>query len=161
MLLSGCAAPIKQDYRRETLPPISAISYRNASSQAAFNWPVSGKIISGFGDRGRREAKNKGIDIAARKGAVIRASKGGRVIFSADTLKGFRKTIILDHGDGYMTLYSYNSELLKTEGANVRGGEPIAMAGTSGTDDEVALHFEIRRAGRPLDPLKYLRNLKE
>ncbi len=166
VIMSGCAAQVKSGYKPETrvyaLPttgtaagPLAPEGW-NFSARGTFGWPVRGKVSSGFGDETGNGARNKGIEIAARLGGLVRAAKDGRVIFCAENFKGFGKTLIIDHGDGFLTLYAYNSELLKKEGSSVKKYEAVAKAGAGGRAKGATLYFEITKDGRPLDPLDYL-----
>jgi murein DD-endopeptidase MepM/ murein hydrolase activator NlpD len=120
-----------------------------------FIWPVKGRIISSFGEN-RGSIPNKGIDIQARDGIIVAASRSGRVIFSEEKVKGFGKTIIIDHGDGIQTVYSHNSEILVKIGKDVRQSQPIAKVGSTGRGNSSYLHFEIRKRHKPQNPFYYL-----
>jgi len=119
-------------------------------------WPLGGKVAVGYGaDDGSGRAIS-GIVIAAREGAEVRAVSHGRVAY-ADWLKGYGLLLILDHGDGYMSLYGYAGALLKDVGDWVDAGEAIATAGSSGGRKAPALYFELRQRGKPLDPRTWLK----
>lgn len=120
-----------------------------------FIWPVKGKIILYFGVQ-KGASPNKGIDIQAREGATVVASRSGKVIFSDDKVKGYGKTLILDHGDELQTLYAHNSEILVKIGDEVKQFTPIAKAGTTGRTKTPYLHFEIRKRHQPQNPFYYL-----
>lgn len=120
-----------------------------------FIWPVRGKIILSFGEK-RDSTPNKGIDIQARDGIVVVASRSGRVTFSEEKVKGFGKTIIIDHGDGLQTVYSHNSEILAKIGEDVKQAHPIAKVGSTGRGNYPYLHFEIRKRHKPQNPFYYL-----
>ncbi|HWS28379.1 MAG TPA: peptidoglycan DD-metalloendopeptidase family protein [Xanthomonadales bacterium] len=117
--------------------------------------PLAGNILLGFGQEhlGRASA---GVRIAAARGAQIQAVARGRVAF-ADWLRGYGLLLILDHGDGYMSLYGRCESLLASEGAWVDAGAAIAMAGDSGGASETALYFELRHRGQALDPAAWWR----
>lgn len=121
----------------------------------SFIWPVSGNVIAFFGSKADR-VKNKGIDIKAGQGSYVRASRAGKVVFCDDKLKGFGKTIIVDHEDGYQTVYAYNSEILVKPGDAVTQSTAIARVGRTGRAKEDSLHFEIRKGGEPENPFYYL-----
>jgi murein DD-endopeptidase MepM/ murein hydrolase activator NlpD len=125
------------------------------TARDAFAWPLRGQIISQFGDKMDR-ARNKGIDIQAYQGKDVRASRSGTVVFRDDQLKGFGKTVILDHGDNYQTVYAYNSDILVRVGDTIPQDAVIAKAGNTGRAKEPSLHFEIRKNGEPRDPFFYL-----
>jgi murein DD-endopeptidase MepM/ murein hydrolase activator NlpD len=122
---------------------------------AKFAWPVSGTVISRFREKADN-AINKGIDISAPGGKDILAAKAGRVVYCDYLVKGFGQTVIVDHPDGYQTVYSYNSDILVKVGDTVRQGQPIARVGQSGRAKEPMLHFEIRHNGEPQDPIRLL-----
>lgn len=117
------------------------------SQRGRLPWPADGASRSG--DHG-------GLVIAAEAGAPVRAVAHGRVAF-ADWLKGYGLLLILDHGDGYMTLYGHNEALLKSEGAWVQGGDTIAQVGRSGGETQPGLYFALRERGRSVDPRPWLR----
>lgn len=114
-------------------------------------WPASGRVISAFTD----SANLKGIAIAGKLGQPVLASAAGRVIFSGVGIRGFGKLIVIKHNNTFLSVYAHNSELLVKEGQNVAKGQKIAEMGNSDAD-QVKLHFEIRRFGKPVDPMKLL-----
>jgi len=117
----------------------------------AWVWPANGKVIGTFNDA----AKLKGISIAGKLGQPVTASAAGRVIFSGTGIRGFGKLIVIKHNDTFLSVYAHNSELLVKEGQSVAKGQKIAEMGKSDTD-QVKLHFEIRRFGKPVDPMTLL-----
>jgi lipoprotein NlpD len=116
-----------------------------------WGWPASGKVVSTFNDG----ANLKGIGIAGKLGQPVLASAPGRVIFSGTGIRGFGKLIVIKHNNTYLSVYGHNNELLVKEGQNVSKGQKIAEMGSTDTD-QVKLHFEIRRFGKPVDPAKLL-----
>lgn len=126
-----------------------------AVSKTGFIWPVKGKIVSYFGQK-RHNILNRGIDILSYQGASVVASKNGVVSFCGDKVKGFGKTIIVDHGDGYSTVYAYNSQNLVKPGDRVNRSQVIAKVGKSSRSDKHTLHFEIRKRQKPKNPFYYL-----
>lgn len=127
-----------------------------AARRGRLPWPLAGKIAVGFGSHDDSGRAISGIVVGADTGAEIRAVSHGRVAY-ADWLKGYGLILILDHGDGYMSLYGYNETLLKDVGDWVDAGEPIATAGTSGGRRHAGLYFELRARGKPLDPRGWLK----
>lgn len=113
-------------------------------------WPSSGKVIAPFSEPG-----NKGVDIAGKLGQPVLASADGKVVYSGSGLRGYGKLIIIKHNKTYLSAYAHNSRLLVKEGQSVTKGQKIGEMGNSDTD-QIKLHFEIRRLGKPVDPLKYL-----
>ena len=120
-----------------------------------FAWPANGKIVSSFND----STNLKGIGIAGRSGQPVFASAPGRVIFSGTGIRGFGKLIVIKHNNTFLSVYGHNSELLVKEGQNVSKGQKIAEMGNTDAD-QVKLHFEIRRYGKPVDPMKLLPELQ-
>ena len=129
-----------------------------AKLRGRLNWPSRGRLSTRYGSR-RKVGKLKwqGVNIRAPEGTEVRAISHGRVAF-ADWLRGFGLLIIIDHGDGYMSLYGANQSLFKEVGDWVETGEVIASVGNSGGRQESALYFEIRHNGKPTNPLKWCRN---
>jgi murein hydrolase activator len=114
-------------------------------------WPVSGRVVARFGDTRAGGIKWDGVRIATERGTPVRAVSDGRIIY-ADWLAGLGLLAIVDHGSGYLSLYGYNERLLKAAGEHVAAGDALAAAGDSGGQDTPELYFEIRRAGKPVDP---------
>ena len=114
-------------------------------------WPVSGRVVAGFGQTRAGGVKWDGVLVATDRGAEVRAVYQGRVIY-ADWLPGLGLLTIVDHGDGYMSLYGHNERLYKAVGEQVTAGDAIASAGDSGGTARPELYFEIRKSGRPVDP---------
>ncbi|MEP6943795.1 MAG: peptidoglycan DD-metalloendopeptidase family protein [Betaproteobacteria bacterium] len=114
-------------------------------------WPSQGKVIAGFSD----SANLKGIDIAGKVGQPVVASAAGRVVYAGAGLRGYGKLIIVKHNSTFLSAYAHNRELVVKEGQQVAKGQKISEMGDSDAD-QVKLHFEIRRLGKPVDPAKYL-----
>ena len=119
--------------------------------------PVRGELIGRFGaQRSSGTASAKGVFIRAAEGEQIRAVAPGRVVY-ADWMRGFGNLLIVDHGEGYLTVYANNESLLKQSGDEVSLGEPLATAGRSGGNEETGLYFEMRHLGKPFDPLSWVK----
>jgi murein hydrolase activator len=119
--------------------------------------PVAGEILHRFGqDRSGGGPAWKGLFIRARQGQEVRAVGTGKVAFS-DWLRGFGNLLIVDHGAGYLSLYSNNESLYKQPGDPVRAGDVVASVGASGGQDETGLYFELRHQGKPFDPMKWVK----
>ncbi len=117
--------------------------------------PVRGDVSNRFGSSREDSGISwKGLFIKANEGAEVKSVATGRVVF-ADWLRGFGNLIILDHGDGYMSLYGNNQAVLKQVGDNVRAGDTIASVGNSGGNETNGLYYELRRQSRPFDPLSW------
>ena len=121
------------------------------SDDVAWSWPASGKMIGAFSE----SSTNKGIDIAAKVGDPVLAAGPGKVVYSGQGLRGYGRLVIIKHNNTWLSAYAHNSNLLVKEGQAVSKGQKIAEAGS--TDSDVPkLHFEIRRQGKPVDPVKLL-----
>jgi lipoprotein NlpD len=114
-------------------------------------WPASGKVVAGFSE----SANLKGIDIAGKPGQPIVASAAGRVVYAGTGLRGYGKLIIVKHNNTFLSAYAHNREIDVKEGQQVAKGQKIAEMGDTDAD-QVMLHFEIRRLGKPVDPAKLL-----
>jgi len=134
-------------------PPASQQSF--ASQKGLLQWPIKGRIAHSYGSKRSGTLRWEGWMIGAKSGQSVNAVHDGQVIFS-NYLRGFGLLIILNHGDGYMTLYAHNKELLKDTGDWVLSSESIARAGDTGGLDKPALYFEIRKKGQPADPKAWL-----
>ncbi|MDH3948951.1 MAG: peptidoglycan DD-metalloendopeptidase family protein, partial [Gammaproteobacteria bacterium] len=117
-----------------------------------WRWPTQGQVISRFvvGDPTRQ-----GIDISGKRGQPIIAAASGKVVYSGNGLRGYGNLVIIQHNETYFSAYAHNQKVLVKEKDKVKSGQRIADMGNSGTD-RVMLHFEIRRNGKPSNPLKYL-----
>lgn len=120
----------------------------------ALSWPLAAAVSSGFGWRDGR--MHDGIDLVVPQGTAVTAACDGRVAYAGEKLRGYGRLIIVDHGDGLTTVYAHNRELLVSEGMPVARGQLIARSGATGRVTAPHLHFEVRRGGRPLDPLPFL-----
>jgi len=147
------AALIKKLDEAITSIPTPAGSLPFAQAKGKLPLPVQGQIKARFGSQRGADARLKwdGLLIGAREGAQVHAIHGGRVVF-ADWLRGSGLLLILDHGNGYLSLYGHNQSLLREVGSWVQPGEAIATVGSSGGQGEAALYFSIRHRGQPLDP---------
>ena len=117
--------------------------------------PLTGTVLAGYGGVMPDGHRSQGLLIAGNAGAEVHAVAAGRVAY-ADWLKGYGLLIILDHGNGWMTLYAFNDALLKRVGDSVASGEAISTVGSSGGQGRTALYFELRRNGQPADPRSWL-----
>jgi murein hydrolase activator len=114
-------------------------------------WPVGGKLVARFGETRAGGVKWDGVLVATERGAPVRAVYGGRVIY-ADWLPGLGLLTIVDHGEGYMSLYGHNERLYKAAGERVNAGDTLGSAGDSGGSNRPELYFEIRKGGKAVDP---------
>ena len=134
------------------VPPQAAASDATGASNGnvVFSWPVRGPLLNTFDD-----SKNKGVNIGGAAGDAVKASADGRVVYAGNGLRGYGNLIIIKHDATYLTAYAHNRALMVKEGDAVTKGQKIAEMGNSDSD-RVMLHFEVRRQGKPVDPLKYL-----
>ncbi|MBS0320013.1 MAG: peptidoglycan DD-metalloendopeptidase family protein [Proteobacteria bacterium] len=114
-------------------------------------WPAKGKLLSTFSEA----STLKGIDIAGQAGQPVVASAAGKVVYAGSGLRGYGQLVIIKHNDTYLSAYAHNSKIVVKEGDTVARGTKIAEMGNTDAD-QVKLHFEIRRQGKPMDPQKYL-----
>ena len=153
------ARPKPKPNPKRTTPPTTDVAAssvpHNASSRAfgpvtQWRWPSSGRVARSYS-----EVRHKGIDIAGSRGDLIRASAAGEVVYAGTGLKGYGLLLIVKHNEQFLSAYGHNDLTLVEEGAWVKEGQVIAKMGSSGTDS-VKLHFEIRREGQPIDPVRLL-----
>jgi septal ring factor EnvC (AmiA/AmiB activator) len=128
-----------------------------ARLRGKLTWPVGGKLLARFGESRAGGVKWDGVLVATERGAPVRAVYGGRVIY-ADWLPGLGLLTIIDHGEGYMSLYGHNERLYKTVGERVNAGDTVGSAGDSGGSNRPELYFEIRKAGKAVDPRPWFRS---
>ena len=120
-------------------------------AKVVWGWPAEGKVTARF----KPKDGSKGIDIAGKAGQPIYAAAAGDVVYSGKGLIGYGNLIIIKHNDKYLSAYGHNKKLLVEEGQSVKKGQKIAEMGTSNKDGPI-LHFEVRRHGKPVNPLWYL-----
>jgi lipoprotein NlpD len=157
------SAPAPASNTASVRPPASAANPSNASTPTnnlantdsaedtvSFQWPTRGNVLAGFD-----EVKNKGIDISGKAGDPVLAAADGKVVYAGSGLRGYGNLVILKHNNTYLTAYAHNQSLLVKEDQAIKRGQKIAEMGNSDAD-QVKLHFEIRRQGKPVDPAKYL-----
>lgn len=152
---TAASAPPATASKPEVKPAASADTKPAATDDASVEWvwPSAGKVIAGFND-----SSNKGVDIAGNVGDPVVAAGAGRVVYVGTGVRGYGNLVIVKHNNSnFISAYAHNSEVFVKEGQTVQKGQKIAALGNSDAD-RAKLHFEIRRQGRPVDPLKYLPN---
>lgn len=138
-----------------SLPSDNFANTNFAALKGKLRLPVRGDVTNRFGaNRADSGISWKGLFIKANEGAEVKSVASGRVVF-ADWLRGFGNLIIVDHGNGYMSLYGNNQAILKQAGDNVRSGDAIAFVGNSGGNESSGLYYELRRQSKPFDPLSW------
>ncbi len=135
-----------------TVKPIEKASQPSVAFNKEWQWPVKGKILKRYSASG---VGLKGIAISGELGKEVKAAANGKVVYSGQGLRGYGQLIIIKHNETYLSAYGHNSQLLVKEGQNVNKGQVIAQMGRTDTDS-VKLHFEVRKNGRPIDPLNVL-----
>ena len=133
-----------------TPPPAPAASPDAAEESLNFMWPASGPVLATFDD-----PKNKGLDVGGKVGDPVLAAADGRVVYAGSGLRGYGNLVIIKHNNVFLTAYAHNQSLLVKEDQVVKRGQKIAEMGNTDAD-QVKLHFEIRRQGKPVDPARYL-----
>ncbi|ALN82718.1 murein hydrolase activator EnvC family protein [Lysobacter antibioticus] len=136
-------------------PPV-AVASTPPPQVGGLGWPVSGALLAGFGGTMPDGRSSEGLLIGAAAGSTVKAVSDGTVVYS-EWMTGYGLLLIIDHGNGYMSLYANNDALLKDAGAAVRKGEGVATVGSSGGHGRPALYFELRRGGQPVNPNTWLR----
>lgn len=131
---------------QQVTPP----ALETTDENTVFSWPAAGNLSAQFDD-----LKNKGIDISGKIGDAVYASADGRVVYAGAGLRGYGNLIILKHANNFLTAYAHNQTLLVREDQSVKRGQKIAEMGNSDSE-QVKLHFEIRKQGKPVDPIKLL-----
>lgn len=133
--------------------PVATAGIAADGDDDALEWsmPTQGKLVGEFSE----SANRKGIDIAGKLGQQIIASAPGKVVYSGSGLRGYGKLVIIKHNKTYISAYAHNDQVLVKEGQSVTRGQKIAEMGNTDAD-QVKLHFEVRRFGKPVDPAKYL-----
>ncbi len=135
--------------------PRPAVASAPPLKVGGLGWPVSGDLLARFGGRMPDGRTSSGVLIAAPAGSPVTAVADGTVVFS-EWMTGYGLILIIDHGNGYMSLYAHNDSLLKDTGARVGRGDAVARVGTSGGQGRPTLYFELRRDGQPVDPSSWL-----
>lgn len=144
------AVPVAPEDSAETKPEAKAADPALSGDEIAWIWPANGKMVGTFSEGG-----SKGVDIDGKAGDPVIASGDGKVVYSGTGLRGYGKLVIIKHNNTYLSAYAHNQNILVKEGQSVTKGQKIAEMGNSDAD-RVKLHFEVRRQGKPVDPLQYL-----
>ncbi|WP_082746640.1 peptidoglycan DD-metalloendopeptidase family protein [Stenotrophomonas nitritireducens] len=135
-------------------PPL-VVANAPAPRVGGLGWPLSGNLLARYGGRLPDGRSSAGVLIGAPAGSTVTAVADGTVVFS-DWMTGYGMILIVDHGNGYMSLYAHNDTLLKDAGATIKRGDAVAKVGNSGGQGVTALYFELRRNGQPVDPSTWL-----
>ncbi len=133
-----------------TPPPVAPPAAAASTDGIVWAWPTNAALTAPY-----NEAGSKGFDFAGRQGDPVLAASDGKVLYVGDALAGYGKLVIVKHSAEYLSVYAHNHRILVKEGQSVRRGQKIAEMGKTGTDT-VKLHFEVRKQGKPVDPVTYL-----
>lgn len=133
-------------------------SQTQAGDSTKLRWPVSGRVIAGFGGRSDG-THNDGINMSVPLGTDVHAAEAGVVAYAGSELKGYGNLVLLRHDNGWVTAYAHNDELLVKRGDKVRRGQVIGKAGKTGTVDQPQVHFELRQGSKPVDPTPFMEKL--
>ena len=136
-------------------PRRTTVASAPALRVGGLGWPVAGSLLASFGGNLPDGRRSDGVLIGAAAGTTVKAVADGTVVY-ADWMTGYGNILIIDHGNGYMSLYAHNDGLLKDAGDAVKRGDSVASVGTSGGQDSPALYFELRRNGTPVNPAGWL-----
>ncbi|NOT72128.1 MAG: LysM peptidoglycan-binding domain-containing protein [Hyphomicrobium sp.] len=149
------AAPaVKADKVAAAAPQAAA----QAVDSSKLRWPVSGRVIAGFGGR-PDGTHNDGINMSVPLGTDVHAAESGVVAYSGSELKGYGNLVLLRHDNGWVTAYAHNDELLVKRGDKVKRGQVIGKAGKTGTVDQPQVHFELRQGSKPVDPTPFMEKM--
>ena len=132
------------------LATVAPPARESGEDEPSWAWPAKGALLSGFDDQ-----RSKGFDIGGKKGDPVYAAADGRVVYAGSNLRGYGNLVIIKHNASYLTVYAHNESLLVKEDEAVRKGQKIAEMGNTDAD-QVELHFEVRKQGKPVDPAKFL-----
>lgn len=141
---------------RSTPSPRTTVASAAPVAVGGAGWPLAGSLLAGFGGTMPDGSASSGLLIGAAAGTPVRAVADGQVVF-AEWMSGYGLLCIVDHGNGYMSLYAHNDALMKDVGARVSRGDAVGSVGNSGGQGRPALYFELRRAGKPVNPSVWLR----
>lgn len=148
------AQPVEKPAEKPAEKPVAPAPAATPAPEAVvWAWPYAGKTLATFSEG--TENANKGIDIAGKPGDAVQAAAPGKVVYAGSGLRGYGNLVIVKHDSTYLSAYAHNSKILVKEGDTVSRGQKIAEVGSSDAD-QPKLHFEIRKLGKPVDPLTYL-----
>ena len=151
-VVSKSASDVQLKKKKETVAVVSNSSSSSSEKVSSWRWPIEGDVVRGFSNDG---VSSKGIDIKGKKDSLVKAVADGTVVYAGGGLIGYGNLVIVKHNDIYLSAYAYNERILVKEKQNVRAGDALAVIGGKGSERPL-LHFEIRRDGQPINPLKVL-----
>ena len=139
---------------KTVVKPLSSKVY-SGSESVRWTWPLRGKLVQVFSNK---SSTSNGIDLSSALGKPVKAASSGIIVYSGSGIQGYGKLVVVKHNDTFLSAYAYNSRILVAEGAIVTAGQVIAEVG-KGPQLDPRLHFEIRKNGKPVNPLRYLPKL--
>ncbi len=158
--LQKTAASLENLIKKLTPKPEEKKKFTYKFPGSGIMWPAKGKVIRNFGiqthEKYNIQTVNNGIDIALKYGSSVNAAADGEVVFSG-AFSGSGQMIIIDHKNGFHSVYANNSQLTVNKGDRVKKGQLVAYSGNSSSTDEASLHFELRKNGKPVNPLSFLK----
>lgn len=144
--------PVKKPRARPSTQAKAVPSVSFSSSPKKWNWPAEGKLVGNYS----LKQGSKGIQISGVDGSPVKATAAGDVVYAGEGLRGYGKLIILKHSADFLSAYAHNKKILVKEGQTIQSGQQIATMGSSGAQSTM-LHFEIRKGGKPVNPMRYLK----
>ena len=160
-LINGSGAVAKVETPGSANDAVTPAKTQNAGSVAdtgRLRWPVSGKVISGFGPR-PDGTHNDGVNLSAPMGTDVHAAESGVVAYAGDELKGYGNLVLVRHDNGWVTAYAHADEILVKRGDRIKRGQVIAKVGRTGQVDQPQVHFELRQGQKPVDPSPFMERL--
>lgn len=158
--LQKTAAALENLIKKLTPKPEDKKKYTYTFPGTGISWPAKGKVIRKFGiqthEKYNIQTVNNGIDIALKYGSSVNAAADGEIVYSG-AFSGSGQMLIIDHKNGFHSVYANNSQLLVNKGDRVKKGQVVAYSGNSSTTEEASLHFELRKNGKPVNPMSYLK----
>ena len=150
--------PSPTDKKRSNKTPVTIpekIAKTNVLTQSSWQWPARGKVVTNFYSS---SASGKGIDIAGKKGESILAAADGKIVYAGNGIRGYGNLVIIRHNAQYLSAYAHNDKINVKEGEQVTGGQRIAELGSTGVGakNRTILHFQVRKNGKPIDPMSVL-----
>ncbi|MBE6461847.1 MAG: M23 family metallopeptidase [Alphaproteobacteria bacterium] len=150
------AVTATQPVKKISSDPTKKLPTIGARSSSKFSWPVRGKILSGYGAK-NNGLFNDGINIGAKRGTSVNAAENGVVAYAGNEVKGMGNLIIIQHSDGWMTVYAHMDTMNVRRGVRVKVGQQIGTVGETGKVDTPQLHFEVRKGTKAYNPSSYLK----
>jgi lipoprotein NlpD len=154
VVLTPSQQPSHKPETTKSVPPkTTQVTQQKKSFKLAWSWPTKGRVVRTFSTT---DHNRKGVWISGRKGQPVKAAEAGRVVYAGDGLVGYGNLVIIKHDQNYLSAYGYNQKLLVKEGDKLTKGDIVAYMGLPNSNAQPMLHFEIRKQGKPINPLPLL-----